>query len=325
MNNKSKTSFAEAFKKDVYLGLTSYPKYLLSKYIYDKEGDKLFQDIMDLPEYYLTECEFNILKKHQTQISEAFTAAGGFDLIELGAGDGKKTKVLLKYLIDKKAEFKYLPVDISENALLELEDSIHKEIPEVDIKIQQGTYIETLGRLAEYNSRKKVVMVLGSNIGNLLHKDAIQFLKKIRLAMSPDDMLFMGFDQKKDPQIILDAYNDPQGVTAAFNKNGLMRINRELQGNFNPDNFVHWETYDPETGTARSFLVSTIEQQVTVGALELDVHFEQWETIHTEISQKYDDHVVNWLAKEAGLKVTNTFTDDKKYYKNYIFRTEEDL
>ncbi|UJH92832.1 L-histidine N(alpha)-methyltransferase [Antarcticibacterium sp. 1MA-6-2] len=325
MKNKSTTSFEEAYKKDVYLGLTSYPKYLLSKYIYDKDGDKLFQKIMDLPEYYLTECEFNILEQHKAQISETFVSPDGFDLIELGAGDGKKTKILLKYLSDKKAQFKYLPIDISENALQELEASVHKEIPEVDIKIQQGTYLETLERLAEYNSRKKVIMVLGSNIGNLLHKDAIQFLKKIRSAMSPNDMLFMGFDQKKNPQTILNAYNDPQGVTAAFNKNGLMRINRELRGNFNPDNFLHWETYDPETGTARSFLVSTKEQQVTVGDLELEVHFEQWETIHTEISQKYDDHVVNWLAKEAGLKVTEAFSDDKNYYKNYIFRIEGDL
>jgi L-histidine Nalpha-methyltransferase len=132
--------------------------------------------------------------------------------------------------------FNYLPVDISENVLQELENSLQTELPEVSVKIQQGTYFQTLEKLANYSSRKKVIMMLGSNIGNLLHKDAINFLKNISVAMSEEDMLFMGFDQKKNPQTILDAYNDPTGVTAAFNKNHLVRINRELGGNFDTDN-----------------------------------------------------------------------------------------
>lgn len=321
MKNNIKTSFASAFEEDVYAGLTSYPKYLLSKYIYDKRGDKLFQKIMDLPEYYLTNCERDILKQNSDEIAKLFSSSRGFDLIELGAGDGKKTKILLRQLVKMQTEFTYLPIDISENVLEELENSLKEEIPEVEIKVQQGTYFKTLERLADYNSRKKVIMLLGSNIGNLLHKDAIDFLKKIRQAMDPEDMLFMGFDQKKDPQTILDAYNDATGVTAEFNKNGLVRINSELDGDFDPDSFRHWETYDPESGTAKSFLVSTREQQVKIGALGLKVNFEKWETIHTEISQKYDDAVVHWLAKEAGLKVTEDFTDPKNYYKNYIFRT----
>ena len=143
-------------------------------------------------------------------------------------------------------------------------------------------------------------MMLGSNIGNLLHKDAIIFLKNIAGAMNAEDMLFMGFDQKKNPQTILDAYNDPTGVTEAFNKNLLVRINTELNGNFDIDNFLHWETYDPETGTARSFLVSKMEQTVIIENLNLDVHFEAWEPIHTKICQKYCDSVVNVHAQETG-------------------------
>lgn len=321
MKNKTKTetAFASAFEQDVYLGLTSYPKYLLSKYIYDKKGDKLFQEIMDLPEYYLTNCEYHIFKEHTAEIAGAFRGTKGFDLIELGAGDGKKTKLLLQYLLENKVDLTYQPIDISESVLEELEASLKKEFPALKVKTQQGTYFKTLERLADYNTRKKVIMLLGSNIGNLLHKDAINFLRNIREAMSEDDMLFMGFDQKKHPKIILDAYNDPTGVTAAFNKNHLERINRELGGNFDIDSFLHWETYNPESGTARSFLVSEKEQTVTIKALGLDVHFDQWETINTEISQKYDDSVVNWLATEAGLKVISSFSDDKNYYKNYIF------
>ena len=189
----------------------------------------------------------------------------------------------------------------------------------MDIKPQQGTYFEVLDNLASYNTRKKVIMVLGSNIGNLLHPKAIEFLENIKEGMNFGDQLFMGFDQKKNPQTILDAYNDQEGITAAFNKNVLHRINNELDANFDVDQFLHWEVYDPETGTAKSYLVSKKEQEVRINKLELDVNFKAWETIHTEISQKYDDAVVNWLADEAGLQISDQFVDSKGYYKNYLF------
>lgn len=318
MKNTIKTTFSSAFEEDVYKGLTHHPKYLSSKYIYDKRGDKLFQDIMNLPEYYLTNCEYQILKNHAGEIAGAFNATDGFDLIELGAGDGKKTKVLLRYLVENNMDFEYIPIDISQNALKELETSLKHEIPKLRVNPRQGTYFQILEKLNDFSSRKKVIMMLGSNIGNLLHKDAIDFLKQIRATMSQEDMLFMGFDQKKHPQTIQDAYNDKTGVTEAFNKNLLVRINSELTANFDTDAFMHWETYNPETGTAKSFLVSKTEQEVKIGTLGLKVHFDAWETIHTEISQKYDDHVVNWLSDQSGLKVSGAFTDEKDYYKDYI-------
>ncbi|GAA0871340.1 L-histidine N(alpha)-methyltransferase [Gangjinia marincola] len=316
----STTTFASAFKKDVLEGLTSYPKYLLSKYFYDKNGDQLFQDIMNLPEYYLTNCEYNIIDLYKKEMALEFNHDHGFDLIELGAGDGKKTKLLIEELIHQKIDFNYLPIDISQNVLDQLEASLKESYPAMSVKPQQGTYFEILEQIAEYNTRKKVILVLGSNIGNLLHPQAIDFLRKLKEVMSDEDMLFMGFDQKKNPQTILDAYNDPTGVTEAFNKNILTRINNELNGDFNSDQFLHWEVYDPETGTAKSFLVSKIDQEVTIEDLQLTTSFKQWETIHTEISQKYDDDVVDWLADEAGLKITRQYADPDLYYKNYIFQ-----
>jgi uncharacterized SAM-dependent methyltransferase len=125
--------------------------------------------------------------------------------------------------------------------------------------------------------------------------------------------------KKKHPQTILDAYNDKAGITEAFNKNILHRINNELEANFNVDNFLHWEVYDPESGSAKSYLVSKEAQTVYIKALDLTVNFNAWESIHTEISQKYTDAVVEWLAEESGLKVVTNFTDENKYYKNYIF------
>lgn len=318
--NQVEIKFESAFEEDTYKGLTSYPKFLLSKYIYDERGDKIFQEIMNMPEYYLTSCEYNILQMNASSIADSFSHEEGFDLIELGAGDGKKTKLLLKELINKDYDFEYLPVDISQHVLDELELSLKKEIPEVKVKVQQGTYFKTLEKLSEYNSRKKVILVLGSNIGNLMHEKAVDFLANIAEAMGPDDMLFMGFDQKKHPQTILDAYNDKAGITEKFNKNLLLRINKELGGNFDLDQFIHWESYNPETGTAKSFLVSKKEQSVSIQKLRLDVKFEAWESLHTEISQKYDDSVVNWLADEAGLEVETYFKDRENCFKNYIFR-----
>ena len=162
-------------------------------------------------------------------------------------------------------------------------------------------------------------MFLGSNIGNLLHPKAIDFLTKLKDIMGPEDLLFMGFDQKKNPQTILDAYNDATGVTAAFNKNLLHRINKELDGNFNLDNFKHWEVYDPESGTAKSFLLATEAMEVSIKALDLTINYDALETIHTEISQKYDDKTVQWLADSAGLSIETAFEDEKRYYKDYVF------
>lgn len=319
MNDNATRKATTTFEEDVVKGLTHFPKSLSSKYFYDKKGDALFQKIMAMPSYYLTDSEYEIFETHKEAICKQFEDKNGFDLIELGAGDGKKTKVLLHHLSEKNKVFTYLPIDISQNVLDGLKESVEREIPNLTIKPQQGMYFDILKDLTNYNNRKKVIMVLGSNIGNLLHPKAIEFLSNIQEAMNKGDLLFMGFDQKKNPQTILDAYNDPEGITAAFNKNVLHRINKEMDANFNVDQFKHWEVYDPETGTAKSYLVSKTEQEVCIKKLDLKVSFKAWESIHTEISQKYDDSIVHWLANESGLHITHQFTDSKVYYKNYLF------
>lgn len=310
-----------AFKEDIRKGLQAYPKYLYSKYIYDKNGDRLFQEIMKLPEYYLTNCELEILQRQSEEIAHRFYENGsGFDLIELGAGDGTKTTILLRQLLNNKVDFNYKPIDISQNAIEKLSDRLLSELPGLSVQPETGEYFEVLDRLKEYDSRKKVILFLGSNIGNLLHPRAIEFLSHMREAMNDDDLLFIGFDQKKEPAVVLEAYNDTAGVTEAFNKNLLSRINTELGGNFDLDSFKHWEVYDPETGTAKSYLVSVKKQHVYIEALEIDVSFEAWETIHTEISQKYDHKTIEWLAEKSDLEIIDSFTDSKNYYKNYLFR-----
>lgn len=321
MDTNTQPKPTTAFKRDVHAGLSNFPKYLSSKYIYDKKGDSLFQEIMAMPEYYLTGCELEIISTHTKTIGELFRdKENGLDLIELGAGDGKKTKVLLKYMADNKFNFIYKPIDISENAVEMLSTNLAQEMPTLNVDAEVGEYFEVLEKLKGFDKRKKVIMVLGSNIGNLRHPQAINFLSKLKDTLLPDDLLFMGFDQKKNPQTILDAYNDKTGITEAFNKNILNRINRELDGNFDVEKFMHWESYNPETGTAKSFLVATEVMEVRVEQLQLNIHFDQWESIHVEISQKYDDKTVAWLADEAGLAITTSFTDENGYYKNYVFK-----
>ncbi|WP_343487587.1 L-histidine N(alpha)-methyltransferase [Allomuricauda sp. d1] len=321
MQDKSATALNTAFAKEVQDGLTAFPKHLSSKYFYDEVGDKLFQDIMAMPEYYLTDCEFEILTNHAAEISSLFSGDGSpFSLFELGAGDGKKTKILLRQLLKNEASFDYRPIDISQNALEQLEASLEKELPKLAINTLQGTYFETLANIAKTNGRRKVILFLGSNIGNLLHPQAIDFLIQLRDVLGDDDLVFMGMDQKKHPQKILDAYNDKTGITETFNKNILARINKEFGGNFDLDKFLHWEVYDPETGTAKSYLVSKEKQSVFIEDLELNVDFTAWETIHTEISQKYDDKTVRWLAEKSGLQIVNQFSDSKGFYKDYIFK-----
>ncbi|MUH36316.1 L-histidine N(alpha)-methyltransferase [Zobellia amurskyensis] len=321
MHKPTQVLFETQFEEDVHTGLTDFPKHLSSKYFYDEKGDRLFQDIMSMPEYYLTQKEYDILLNHTAEIAQLFASGNPkFKLIELGAGDGKKTKILLKHLSENDFEFKYQPIDISQSVLNGLEDSLQKELPNVRVEPQQGTYFEALKKINSENGTKKIILFLGSNIGNLLHEQAIDFLKNVQELMQDDDLLFIGFDMKKNPQTILDAYNDPTGITAAFNKNVLARINNELGGNFNLDKFLHWEVYDPETGTAKSYLVAKEAQSVRIDKLDVLINFGQWETIHTEISQKYDDKVVAWLAEKAGLKIETEFCDAEKHYKNFVLR-----
>lgn len=306
------------FAQDVLDGLSTNPKKLSSKYFYDKKGDQLFQKIMGLEEYYLTRTEFAILSNYKDEILKAFSkGAQRFNLIEFGAGDGYKTKVLLRHFIESKADFTYMPIDISGNVLEILEQSLTDEMPDLKVKGLRNDYFKALDELQE-SPKRNVVLFLGSNIGNFTGDQATQFLGKLHKSLKKDDLVFIGFDLKKDPNVILNAYNDSQGVTKAFNLNLLHRINNELKGNFKVENFQHYPVYNPFTGTTSSFLVSTKDQ--TVEIMDTAIQFDAWEAIHMEISQKYDATMINYLAGTAGFEIINGFSDDKDYFFNSVWR-----
>lgn len=317
----STTTELTQFAADVLAGLSAEPKYLSSKYFYDDEGSRLFQEIMKLPEYYLTGCEHEIFETQSNEIYEAFAGGhSGFDLIELGAGDGTKTATLVGHFLEHDTDISYSPIDISQVALDALTAKFNKAFPTLRMNARQGDYFKVLGELKSEPARRKVLMFLGSNIGNFSREDSIAFFRSIRAVMSDDDRLFIGFDLQKDPHVIGAAYDDPGGVTARFNLNLLTRINRELGGNFNVDAFMHYANYRPIEGAARSYLISREKQTVHIEALGRDFEFGQWEAVFMEISRKYSLDTIESLAEESGFEVEQNFFDSRRYYCDSLWR-----
>lgn len=306
--------FNTAFAKDVLSGLQQNPKRLHSKYFYDKSGDRIFQEIMAMPEYYLTNSEYEIFNQQKEDILKKI-GKEPFELIELGAGDGYKTKVLLRYFLDQSAIFTYRPIDISKTVLQQLQNECKSELPNLEVSPLEGDYFQVIKELKhEKNRVRKVILFLGSNIGNYTPDEAHLFLSALAQNLNQGDILMIGIDLKKDPQIILDAYNDPAGITERFNKNLLLRINRELNANFDPDQFVHWVNYNPITGATKSYLLSKTKQDVLIKAINKTIHFSAWEPIFMEISQKYSLSEINDLAKRSGFKVQWNFSDSNRYF-----------
>ena len=307
------------FKNDIDEGLSKSLKTLPSKYFYDTIGDDLFVKIMNLPEYYITKAEFDIFKNQTKSIISALEIKPNqyFELIELGAGDGTKTKELLKVLIAENYNFKYLPIDISTNALNKLEANLNKELPSLKVSQKQGDYFHVLDSL-KTSKHSKVVLFLGSNIGNMEDENAKQFIVNLSNALNTDDKILLGVDLIKSKDIVLPAYNDKSGVTKAFNINLLNRINKELDADFNLKDFSHQPEYTESEGIARSYIVSNKDQEVRIGALNKSFHFKKDERINTEISRKYNDAVLNSIIENSHLKIVSKLLDSKNYFANYI-------
>lgn len=319
--NTKPSGVTDQFFDDVITRLRSIPKTLSSKYFYDVNGDKLFQDLMNCEEYYPTKCELEIFTEQTAGLCDAMIGAGdAFDLIELGAGDAMKSTFLLKYLLEHKADFNYLPIDISDNVISYLNITLPVTLPGLQIAGLNGDYFDMLKKAASISNRRKVVLFLGSNIGNMPVSNAEDFCRELRKHLSPGDMVLIGVDLKKNPKTVLAAYNDKGGITKRFNLNLLERINRELNADFDLSKFEHYPTYDPETGACKSYLVSTDDQQVKIG--KEHIHFLKDEYIYMEISQKYTVMQTNQMAENAGFKAVNIFFDSKKWFIDAIWIAE---
>lgn len=305
---------------DTLKGLSANPKYLLSKYFYDDEGSRIFQDIMNMPEYYLTDCEHEIFASQKEKITQAICPENKpFNMIELGSGDGLKTKILLKHFVEKEINFQYTPVDISAKANIELVKSLKKELPTLKVEAKTGDYFHKLKNLNGDASLQKIILFLGSNIGNFSENETTEFLSQLTAYSNKGDKVLIGFDLKKSPGTIINAYNDPHGHTRRFNLNHLERLNRELDANFDIQKFEQHTTYNPQSGEVKSFLISNTVQTVHIGSLAKSFRFEKWEAIFMERSRKYDCQTIEKLALNHSFKVVQNFTDQRNYFVNSLW------
>jgi L-histidine N-alpha-methyltransferase len=315
-----KINVMNQFLKDVLKGLQSKPKYLQSKYFYDKKGDELFEQIMNCDEYYLTNCEMEIFSNQTAEIADmVINQHHNFDVVELGPGDAVKSIYLLKELVNKNAISTYFPVDISNNIIDLLHKKIPEQLPQLNIHGLNGEYLPMLSSAKQISDKIKLVLFLGSNIGNIPKEDVQEFCKKLRSQLTEGDMVLIGIDLIKNPKQILAAYNDGQGYTRKFNLNLLSRINDELCGDFNLDAFEHYATYDPYSGACKSYLVSLKNQQVSI-ADNTSIIFLKDETIFMEISQKYTLEQTDEIASQTGFKPVAHFFDKNKWFTDVIWK-----
>lgn len=309
----------ESFRQDVLRGLKDHPKWLQPKYFYDDNGAALFQRIMEMPAYYLTACELEIFRDKTAQLAEVLhIQQEPFDLIELGAGDAMKSSFLLEHLLREQADFTYMPIDICGEVLLTLRDRLNRDLPNLEVVPLHGEYLDMLREATEQSDRRKIVLFLGSNIGNMELEDAHGFCRTVNRRLKVGDTMLIGFDLQKNPHTILDAYNDKEGITAAFNLNLLERINRELGADFNISTFQHYQTYDPIDGGCRSYLVSGTDQKVDIGGEVIS--FEANEPIAVEISRKYTPLEIDQMAIETGFAPLTQIADSKNWFVDAIWQ-----
>ncbi len=309
---------ADTFAQDVLDGLTAKTKYLSSKYFYDDNGSRIFQEIMNMPEYYLTDAEYEILSMQSKQIIDAVNFSEPFNIVELGAGDGFKTFKLLEYLINNNVDFHYIPIDISQEAMDILSENLKKRLPELKIHPKVGDYFKLLkeNRTSDYPS---LLLFLGGNIGNYENDKAIELLKLFRKNMKVGDKLLIGIDLKKNPVVINDAYYDKHGITKRFNLNLLLRINRELNADFKIDDFDFYCHYNPVTGEVKSYIVSLKKQTVEIKELNKTFDFDYNELIWTELSKKYSLEEIQQLAKTSNFKLNTNFLDCKHFFADSLW------
>jgi L-histidine N-alpha-methyltransferase len=308
---------SESFAADVRRSLSATPKFLLPHYFYDALGSALFSAICELPEYYVTRAEDEILRSRRAEIAAAF--GPGVRLAELGSGSARKTRHLIEAILARQTALDYFPVDVDGGILATSGQALLKDYPGLSITAICGDFRAPAALLRPYlppSDAATVVLFLGSSIGNLDPDAAGAMLANLRTALNPGDALFLGVDLRKSPAILEPAYADALGVTAAFNLNLLARINRELGGTFDISAFAHRAHYNEAEGRIEMHLVSKCEQRVIIDGYE--VVFDEGETIHTENSYKYDDETLHALADASSFTIDRRWNDSNHYFADLL-------
>lgn len=313
---------ADDFAADVRRGLTAPRKFLQPKYFYDSLGSRLFDAICLVPEYYLTRAEADIFARHAAEIVEkAREGAHRLTLFELGSGSAAKTRRIIDALLAVQTRLRYVPVDISTAALEESAGALLGDYEGLSVTAYAADYDTALPRLSESfeEDARALVLFLGSNVGNFDRAEAHDFLRRLRAALRPGDRLLLGADLKKEAATLETAYDDPAGVTAAFNLNLLARINRELGADFSLRDFRHVALYNEAEGRVEMHLESTRAQTVRLDALDLRIDFGAGERIHTENSYKYSLDELSTLAAATGFARAHTWLDPAGRFSSNLF------
>lgn len=309
----------QEFLEHVKNGLSKSPKKLSSRYFYDEKGDDLFQQIMQLEEYYLPNCEMEIIETQSKKIAEDISKVHHeLQIVELGAGDGSKTKHFLKQVSSFFQQIEYVALDISPNILEVNKCEVENHVSDLIQTCIAGNYFETYKNLPKTN-KGRIVLFLGANIGNYPFSEAISFFQFVKSGLNDSDCFLVSFDLVKHPRKIIKAYDDSKGITRQFNLNLLERMNRELGADFDISKFDHYPFYNPITGITSSQIISLDKQKVhfTEGFM---TDFEAFEAIHVEVSKKFFWKDIEEIAKESGMNIQKTYYDKNKEYAFVIFK-----
>jgi L-histidine Nalpha-methyltransferase len=302
-------------REDVALGLQQPQKAIPPKYFYDHYGSQLFEQICQQPEYYLTRTEATILKGHATDILDT---VGECSVVELGSGSAVKTRLLLDESTRRGYQLHYVPIDISESMLRETAHTLSLEYPQIAVDGLVTDYTHGLAALPQ--ALRRLVLFLGSNLGNFTLDEQRRLFRQVAAALQPNDYFLLGLDLRKPIDVVEAAYNDAAGVTAAFNLNLLRRVNRELRADFNLSAFSHLAFYHRQEHQIEMHLRSEHEQQVNLSDIELQVAFRTGETIHTEISRKFDLVEISAQLAQHGFQRSESWTDARGWFAVSVFR-----
>ncbi|KTD52351.1 Histidine-specific methyltransferase EgtD [Legionella quinlivanii] len=312
----------QEFMRDVERGLSSKKKYISSKYFYDEKGSELFNQITRHPDYYLTKCELEILEDNKREFADIF-GESSFNLIELGPGEGIKSRIFINEFLQRSLDFTYFTIDISRRYLNQIVKQFNHDLPKLKLIALNSDYFSGLHWLSQRSKRRNVVLFLGSSIGNFNQDDTQVFLKNIASDLQNDDYLLIGFDLRKDINILNKAYNDSDLITRHFNLNLLNRMNRELGGHFDLDQFQHYATYNVYSGAMESYLLSRKKQSIPVDALNRSFSFYEYEPIHVEYSYKYLIDQLEIFAENSGFEIVKNYMDSKGYFVDSLWRVRK--
>jgi dimethylhistidine N-methyltransferase len=305
---------SDKISSSVHEGLLSSPKWLPSWLFYDSAGSRLFDEITHIPEYYVTRTERAILAECAGEIVSRAAGEHALRLVELGAGSADKTRLLLSAAVERQDTVFYEPVDVSASALVEAQIRIEDEIPGVIVCPRVEDYARGLELDSTLPTERRLVLYIGSSIGNFEPGESQLLLERVRAALDPGDCLLLGVDLVKEHSVLLAAYDDNAGVTAAFNRNVLVRLNRELDADFHPEMFMHRADWNAAESRMEMHLVSEVKQTVWLPAIDLRVDFEAGESIHTENSYKYRPGDAEALMANAGFAHEVTWTDERGWF-----------